>query len=79
MNNKTYLILKQSGFDTGFHNIFIENNSDKFDRFVELIREDERVQAGSDIQIACANGDLPDVCEDAADFIAKVSLNDSNL
>lgn len=34
-------------------------------------RKDERTQAGSDIQIACMNGDLPDVCESAGDFIAR--------
>ena len=45
MDDKVRLMLKQAGFDTGFQNIFIENNSAKLDKFVELIREDERRKA----------------------------------
>ena len=40
-------------------------------RAMKQARLDERVQAGSDIQVACANGDLPDICEAAADFIIR--------
>jgi len=40
-------------------------------RALAQARKDERVQAGSDIHIACANGDLPDVCESAGDFIVS--------
>ena len=42
MDDKIYLMLKEAGFETGFQNTFIANNSAKFDKFVELIREDER-------------------------------------
>lgn len=42
-------------------------------------RKDERTQAGSDIQIACMNGDLPDVCESAGDFITRDSKTVSAL
>ena len=42
MNENLYLILKQAGFETGFQNTFIENNSAKFDKFVALLRKDER-------------------------------------
>ena len=42
MDDKIYLMLKEAGFETGFQNTFIENNSAKFDKFVELIREDEQ-------------------------------------
>lgn len=41
---------------------------------VESIRADERVQAASDIQIACMNGDLPDICESAGDFIVRPNV-----
>ena len=41
MDDKIYLMLKEAGFDTGFQNTFIANNSAKFDKFVELIREDQ--------------------------------------
>ena len=32
-------------------------------------RADERVQVGSDIQVACTNGDFPIACEDMVDFV----------
>ena len=38
---------------------------------MQLARLDERVQAGTEIQIACGNGELPDVCESVADFIVR--------
>ena len=47
MDDKIYLMLKEAGFDTGFQNTFIANNSAKFDKFVELIREDERRKESS--------------------------------
>ena len=34
-------------------------------------RADERVQVGSDIQVACTNGDFPIACEDVADFVVR--------
>lgn len=34
-------------------------------------RADERVQVGSDIQIAIVNGDYPHICEGIADFVVK--------
>ena len=40
-------------------------------RAMKKARDDERVQAASDVQIACMNGELPDVCEEAGNFIVR--------
>lgn len=64
-------ILRNVGLGTLLDNVSNNLIGRRVLKAMKQARMDERVQAGSDIQIACMNGDLLDICEKAGDFIVR--------